>query len=295
MGKIKRNIKSKTPYVKKYSQNDVYSALAAIKSGISTYKAAASFNVPRSTLYAKEKEIIPVECSRGPNTYLSLEEEKIIVEWIFYCSEREFSITKSQLLDCVQKPVVELKRETPFKDNRPGRHWFEGFFRRHPEIALIYNLDESAFFLIPKADKILARKGSKSVYKVVNGDEKESLTVLFTVNGSGDMLPPMILNWYERMPAAIINNLLSKWIAGTTERGWMTGKSFYMYVKTKFYPWLVKNNIEFPVILYVDGHVSQLTLPLSKCCKQNKIELIALYPNATHIMQPLDVAEYFIQ
>ncbi|TGZ49103.1 Uncharacterized protein DBV15_12488, partial [Temnothorax longispinosus] len=46
----------------------------------------------------------------------------------------------------------------------------------------VFNLDESAFFLVPKGDSVLARRGSKSVYKVVHGDEKESITVLFTVN-----------------------------------------------------------------------------------------------------------------
>lgn len=54
----------------------------------------------------------------------------------------------------------------------------------------------------------------------------------------------------------------------------------------------MKNNIEFPVLLFVDGHVSHLTLPLAQFCKANQIELIALYPNATHILQPLDVAVF---
>lgn len=44
--------------------------------------------------------------------------------------------------------------------------------------------------------------------------------------------------------------------------------------------------------LYVDGHASHLTFALSQFCKANQIELIALYPNATHILQPLDVAVF---
>lgn len=74
--------------------------------------------------------------------------------------------------------------------------------------------------------------------------------------------------------------------------GWMTADSFYQYVSTKFYPWLVNNNIEFPVVLYVDGLTSHMTLALSQFCKEKQIELIALYPNATHIIQPLDVAVF---
>lgn len=130
------------------------------------------------------------------------------------------------------------------------------------------------------------------MYKVVNADEKENLTVLFMVNADGLMAPPMILFWYQRIPFSVTASMPPDWIAGTTERGWMTAESFYEYVTNHFYPWLLKNDIEFPVILYVDGHSSHLTLPLCNFCRDKKIELIALYPNATHILQPLDVSVF---
>ena len=160
------------------------------------------------------------------------------------------------------------------------------------EGSRVFNMDESAFYLIPKGEKVLARKGVKAIYKVVNGDDKESLTVLFAVSGSGVMLPPMILFWYQRVPATITRSLPPEWIAGITKRGWMTADCFYEYILNIFYPWLLKNKIQFPIILYLDGHVSHLTLKLSQFCKDKKIELVALYPNAMHILQPLDVAVF---
>ena len=69
----------------------------------------------------------------------------------------------------------------------------------------------------------------------------------------------------------------------------MTGESFYSYISNVFFKWLQKKNV-FLGVLYVDGHSSHMTLPLLKFCQQNEIELIILYPNATHIIQPLDVA-----
>lgn len=54
----------------------------------------------------------------------------------------------------------------------------------------------------------------------------------------------------------------------------------------------MKNKVQFSVILFVDGHVSHLSLILSQFCKEHQIELIALYPNSTHILQPLDVAVF---
>lgn len=57
-----------------------------------------------------------------------------------------------------------------------------------------------------------------------------------------------------------------------------------------FFSWVKEQNIEFPIVLFVDGHKSHLILPISTFCKDNGIVLVALLPNATHILQPLDVA-----
>ncbi|KAF9422337.1 hypothetical protein HW555_001927 [Spodoptera exigua] len=56
----------------------------------------------------------------------------------------------------------------------------------------VFNCDETAFFLNPKGNKVLAVRGNKTVYQKVNADEKECLTVLLTGNAAGDLPPPMI-------------------------------------------------------------------------------------------------------
>lgn len=318
---------------KKYTQENINAALKDMKNGMSLREATQMYHVPRSTLYCKAKNIYPVECSKGPPTILTKEEESRITEWIIYCCDRGFPISRNQLLDSVHSLVTELKRSTPFTNNKPGRHWYEGFRRRHPELCLrvaqnltrtrasatenvlrnwfaevyaylqkkdlveidssrVFNCDESAFFLCPKADQVIAKRGSKSVYKVIDGDEKENLTTLFMVNAKGEMAPPMILYWYKRMPYSITSKIPSGWSIGSTEKGWMTAQSFYEYITNVFHPWLVAQKISMPIILYVDGHSSHLTMPLSAFCRENGIELVALYPNATHILQPLDVSVF---
>lgn len=72
----------------------------------------------------------------------------------------------------------------------------------------------------------------------------------------------------------------------------MTGETFYEFITNIFYPWLIEKQIEFPVILFIDGHASHLTLHTSRFCEQNGIILVALYPNATHLIQPMDVAVF---
>lgn len=97
---------------------------------------------------------------------------------------------------------------------------------------------------------------------------------------------------YERIPQSIVALMPEKWGLGKSESGWMTGESFFEYVSNIFHPWLIKNNIPLPVIFYVDGHKSHLTMHLSDFCSDNGIILISLFPNATHMLQPMDVGVF---
>lgn len=65
----------------------------------------------------------------------------------------------------------------------------------------------------------------------------------------------------------------------------MNSTVMLQYVKW-FRQQLLHNNW---VVLFVDGHKSHMSLELAKFCVENRIFLIALYPNSTRILQPLDV------
>jgi hypothetical protein len=43
--------------------------------------------------------------------------------------------TRQQLLSAVKKVLDQDGRQTPFKNNLPGKDWFYAFMKRHPEIA----------------------------------------------------------------------------------------------------------------------------------------------------------------
>ena len=155
----------------------------------------------------------------------------------------------------------------------------------------VFNCDETKVQLIPKSEKVLTEKGATSVYIVVDGCEKVSSTALFMYSADGTRAPPMLMFKYaDRVPASILKNCPADWDIGNSENGWMTTETFYEYLAKIFYPWLQKSEIEFAVIIYLDGHSSHVTIPLVKFCREKQIELIALFPNATHIMQPLDIA-----
>lgn len=94
------------------------------------------------------------------------------------------------------------------------------------------------------------------------------------------------------MPNQINTYLPNGWCANISDSGWMNCEIFYDYVTKTFYPWLQENEIQTPVVLFVDGHVSHRSLDLSKFCLEKGIILISLIPNTTHLLQPMDVVVF---
>ena len=45
-----------------------------------------------------------------------------------------------------------------------------------------------------------------------------------------------------------------------------------------------------PILVFADGHKSHLSLETADFCAAKQIILVALYPNSTHMLQPLDVS-----
>lgn len=268
----------------------------------------------------------------GPESILGAKVEKELVSWLLETSKMGFPTSKQMLLDTVQEIVEKSNLKTPFVNNRPGRKWFDSFLKRHKEVSFkhaeyihrcrgsvteekirswfaeiqllleddfeifqhadrIFNADETGFFLSPAGLKIIGPTG-KHVYQESMRSDKENITTLFTVNAEGLFAPPLTLFKYVRLPASIANNAPTFWSLGTSENGWMTGKCFFEYIANVFVPFLKTKPIQLPVILFLDGHKSHLTMELSDLCRRNKIILIALLPNATHILQPLDVSVF---
>ncbi|XP_045767599.1 uncharacterized protein LOC123868946 isoform X2 [Maniola jurtina] len=178
------------------------------------------------------------------------------------------------------------------------RNWFDinrkylesrGLVEALTDPNRVFNTDESAFFLQPKAGRVLVRKGYKNVNNV-GGGKKANLTVLITANAAGILAPPMVIYPYERIPTRIANSVNKDWGIGKSDSGWMCNKTFCEYVANIFNPWLQKMNIPKPIIFFLDGRRSHLTLHLAELCKSIGIEIIAFHPNSTHLLQPMDVA-----
>lgn len=244
----------------------------------------------------------------GYFSHLGEENEKVLVDWILDCAKMGFPIDKDGLLSSVQRVVKELKLDVPFANGRPGKTWYYSFLNRHKQISRkkaeyihggrgavteekirnwfeevkstladniealndptrVFNLDESGFALAPKTGVILGPRG-KSVYDERTASDKENLTVLFAVDAAGTFSPPLAIFKYERIPPSVANMVPKEWGLGKSKNGWMTSECFFEYFSNVFVPFLKEKNTTFPIIVFVDGHRSHLTLHLSRFCRE---------------------------
>ncbi|KAL9702723.1 hypothetical protein quinque_006241 [Culex quinquefasciatus] len=152
------------------------------------------------------------------------------------------------------------------------------------------NGDETNFLLNPKTKAVLAMRGSRNVYETERNNSKLAVTVMFSFYASGESVPPTVIYPYKSIPSTIAQSVPSTWGIAKSDKGWMTADVFRDYIRNVLNPDLEKRGVKKPVLYFVDGHSSHINLETSKMCCDLGIILIALYPNATRIMQPADVS-----
>ncbi|KAI5709120.1 hypothetical protein M8J76_010692 [Diaphorina citri] len=313
-----------------YSEQNMNLAVEAMKAGSSAKAAARQYGVPRTTLTDKFKGKSPRSRRMGPSPVLTDIEELEVVQWIMNMNSAGFPVTRNLIVETVSKLIIELGRPNTFKDNVPGRSWFNSFTRRHPSLnqvitrntgdlttekliqwrqqlstylekhnllhvirqpTRVFNSREAAFCLCPsKSTQMVVRRNFK--YTSNLNEEKDYLTIQLTGNADGMLAPPLLIVPYERMPLAMGRSIPGSWMIGKASSGWKTSEIFLDYISNGFLPWLQKKQIELPVTLFVDGHASHSSMALGKFCKEHGIYLISLSPNYADIVQPMDVAVF---
>lgn len=119
-----------------YSAAVMEEAVEAVRNGMPAARASREFKVPRTTILGKVQGKVPIGRKIGPDTILTKEEENLLVKWIFHIANCGFPTTRLQLIDSVQLLIKNLKRPNTFTNGRPGRHWYESFLKRHPEVSV---------------------------------------------------------------------------------------------------------------------------------------------------------------
>ncbi|KAJ8964810.1 hypothetical protein NQ314_004617 [Rhamnusium bicolor] len=252
--KKKKTCKGNKHPIHQYSEEALRDALLQIRNNnFSVRKASRIYGVPKTTIHDRLSGRIAEKPSKmGPSPVLSTAEENALVEWCINLAKYGF-------------PCAEDIWNDPTR---------------------ILNGDETSFTLCPKTRKVVAPRGYKNIYQVVKGKDKEALKVLIVISVNGAVAHPCVVFPYVRPPKDVRESMDSSWCLGLSETGWMRSEVFYKYVANSLNPWLEANAIKKPIIFFIDGHKSHLTMSLSEFCSKNGIILYALPPNATHIIQP---------
>lgn len=162
-----------------------------------------------------------------------------------------------------------------------------------PDLASrLWNADETGFCTAMASHRVLARRGAREVHETAGGSGREYVTVLGAGSADGIRLPPYILykgvnlflRWTDGGPAAAMY--------GVSQSGWMEADNFMAWFVKLFLPAVNHLLHTGPVLLFVDGHHSHLSLPLIRTAKEKGVHLYCLPPHTTHILQPLDVGVF---
>lgn len=329
MGKKKTMLPGTRPYGTKtrYSSETLEQVVEDIRCGkIGQREAARLYSIPRQTLVNKLKN---EHCKKiGRPTVFSLNEEATFVEHCVVLSEMGIPVSMFDLR-CIVKSYLDTQKRVVkcFPGNMPGWEWGKSFLERHKNMLQekfaknitkkraavdegtikkffinfekevqepapvppenIFNFDETGFCDSPSKGKLLFRRSSRNPEKIINSS-KVCYTVLMCGSADGQFLPPYFVfkgkqkwnDWLLYGPPGSRMNV--------SPSGWMEISIFEDWFEYHFLP--VVRKLEGSKILIGDNHSSHLSLRTLELCKAHNIKFICLPPNATHLLQPLDVA-----
>jgi hypothetical protein len=135
-GQARKSSSRKNNYRTKYTPEDLQAAVSKIKDdGWTATRAAREYGVPRVTLLDNVKGTHKTGVIGRP-TVLSKLEEEVLVSRIVLFGQYNYPVSKRHLRDMV-KAYLDKKRDTIFKDNRPGKNWVKAFLKRHADQVVV--------------------------------------------------------------------------------------------------------------------------------------------------------------
>lgn len=153
----------------------------------------------------------------------------------------------------------------------------------------IFNGDETSFYICLKSRKLLHPDDTKTSTKYYLAN-KEAVAVLVFISASGKTLPSCIVFSYVRLPKNLWTICPLDGCKESQRVGGWNQEIFFDNTVKGFNKWLEDQNIQTPVLVFVDGHKSHLKTHLGEYCNGNGVIIHALPANGTHLIQPVDVS-----
>ena len=294
-----------------------------VEKKISITKAAKESGISYGTLWNKINK--QHQKDTGGQRRLTDESEAAFVRTLDTMAMWKVPLTAFDLR-CVVKGYLDRQGvvDARFRNNLPGPDWVKGFVGRHnlttrcadnvkpvraeiraPEIQAyfdnlaestagippsnIFNYDETNFTDNPGVLKVVVRRGVKRVERSVQ-HSKSAVSVMFCGSASGTFLPPMVV--YKA------KHVYEEWMRGGTPRaiydcspsGWFDARTFTRWFTDVFLP--NTSHLVGRRMILGDNLASHFEPRVIALCEEHDIVFTTLLPNATHLLQPLDVSVF---
>ena len=120
----------------KYDIVKLGEATSAVANGMSIRAASKFYGVRKSTLWDRTSGRILPGAAIGRPPALTHQLESQIVKQAQDAASMGFGINRTQLMVKTGRVVRKMRLETPFRNGQPGKQWFEGLKRRHPDLSI---------------------------------------------------------------------------------------------------------------------------------------------------------------
>ena len=166
----------------------------------------------------------------------------------------------------------------------------------------VWNFDETSVQWGIDGLKVLVQKNTKGSVPAKSAGTRNSTTLVVTASASGDVLPPKIVFEGKR-------DLSGKYIAAAEREGYHFGGQLpnISFTESGFvntdillsllqllHKHCLELKIKLPVALFLDAAPQHLSLLVIRSAQQLGIRLLLVLPNATWLLQPLDLS-FFLE
>ena len=315
---------------KLWTEESMAAAVKNCQDGAGLRETSRLYNVPVETLRRRVTGTVEVGCRPGPATVLTDEQEDRLSLYLIQMSEIGFGLTRDDIMRLAFSIAEKTHRQHPFKGEKAGRGWFDGFMSRHPKLtirkpqplsycrALCSNKDTIEEFF-GKLGSLYGRLNliAKPMH-IFNADE----TGVSVVHKPGKVVAELghpnvySLTSAEKGKTHTVLSCVSasgyvlpplivyprkKSVPDRLKEGAIPN-TFFAHSKSG---WINKeiylewfkfflDNIPptRPILLIQDGHASHISIELIELAREHGVHLLCLPAHTTHILQPLDVGVF---
>ena len=150
----------------------------------------------------------------------------------------------------------------------------------------IHNLDETGCTTVQNPKDIVTEIGKKQVGSATSAERGTLVTVVYTINAAGNVLPPMFIFPRKNFRDHFNRGGRPGCIGQANKSGWINEELFLVYRGH-----LIRHtrcSKERKVLLILDNHELHISIHAIELARANGIVMLTIPPHTSHRLQPLD-------